>query len=361
MEQHAVPQEISSYQFHLVGDMTLKQFLELAGGVLVGVFFYALQIPGIIKWPLILISAGAGAAIAFIPFEERPLEQWVFAFFRAIYMPTIFDWDNTSKEEVFAPEEAAQTMPAPAATSVKPSFPNKLEEAEVSFLSRVSKLFTPSLTTVELKQTPPVSSVPTTPPVAVPKPVAVNTNTIPLSQNSVPNARLISMEQVNPVVAQPQTGVSSTPKVQVPTIPTISVPAGGAAFSPAQQTASAAAPIQRTTVEQTLVGQTFSNTSQAQFSTTTGLTPPERPNTIIGQVVGSDGKIVEGAIIEIRDEAGRPVRALRTNKAGHFLSVTPLSNGKYQIITEVEGMQFDPQVFDAIGGIVQPIMVKARA
>ena len=36
METHPVPQNISSYEFRLVGDMTLKQFLYLAGGILLG-------------------------------------------------------------------------------------------------------------------------------------------------------------------------------------------------------------------------------------------------------------------------------------------------------------------------------------
>ncbi|MFA6462708.1 MAG: hypothetical protein WCT51_01505 [Candidatus Shapirobacteria bacterium] len=33
MEQHAIPQQISSYEFKLVGDMTLKQFLKAAVGI----------------------------------------------------------------------------------------------------------------------------------------------------------------------------------------------------------------------------------------------------------------------------------------------------------------------------------------
>jgi len=31
MEQHPIPQQISSYEFKLVGEMTLKQFLKAAG------------------------------------------------------------------------------------------------------------------------------------------------------------------------------------------------------------------------------------------------------------------------------------------------------------------------------------------
>src|SRR5581483_6076929 len=147
MEQHPVPQNISSYQFHLVGDMTLKQFLELAGGVLVGVLFYATSLPGIIKWPLILISAGIGAALAFVPFEERPLEQWIVAFFRSVYSPTLFHWEKVTGVKYFQ-DESTQ---APAeGQSVKASpfqnvpFLNKLESSENSYLSRLTNLFNPN-------------------------------------------------------------------------------------------------------------------------------------------------------------------------------------------------------------------------
>ena len=57
MEQHPIPQQISSYQFKLVGDMTLKQFFQVAGGVVISLIFYSLPLHGLIKWPLILLSA----------------------------------------------------------------------------------------------------------------------------------------------------------------------------------------------------------------------------------------------------------------------------------------------------------------
>ena len=40
-ESHPIPQQISSYQFRLVGDMTLKQFFQLArGGLDVASFLF---------------------------------------------------------------------------------------------------------------------------------------------------------------------------------------------------------------------------------------------------------------------------------------------------------------------------------
>src|SRR4030042_4631996 len=105
MEQHPIPQNISSYQFRLVGDMTLKQFFQLAGGIVVGLIFYSSPLLPIIKWPFTIGSALLGVLLAFVPLEERPLERWIFAFFRAIYAPTEFFWKRTTvKPKLFQDE-----------------------------------------------------------------------------------------------------------------------------------------------------------------------------------------------------------------------------------------------------------------
>src|SRR3989344_9690734 len=142
MEQHPIPQQISSYQFKLVGDMTLKQFFQVAGGVVVSLVFYSTTLHPIIKWPLILISAGLGAAMAFLPFQERPLEKWIIAFFRSIYSPTLYSWKKTEKPVIFFTETAVTpTIGAvPVGQSGEPNT-KKLEEAEKNFLSKIGSLF----------------------------------------------------------------------------------------------------------------------------------------------------------------------------------------------------------------------------
>src|SRR3989344_4455433 len=92
--EHPIPQQISSYQFRLVGDMTIKQFFQLAAGALISLLFYSSNLPAFLKWPFIAFFSLAGAAFAFLPLEERPLDQWVVSFFRSIYSPTIFHWDR---------------------------------------------------------------------------------------------------------------------------------------------------------------------------------------------------------------------------------------------------------------------------
>ena len=86
MEQHPIPQNVTKYQFHLIGDMTIKQFLMLGGGIVLAFISFKLTIlPTFLRLPLAGIFAGGGAALAFVPFEERSLDIWLINFFRAIY------------------------------------------------------------------------------------------------------------------------------------------------------------------------------------------------------------------------------------------------------------------------------------
>ena len=71
-----------------------------------------------------------------------------------------------------------------------------------------------------------------------------------------------------------------------------------------------------------------------------------------------DRKIIEGVILEIKDSNGRPVRALKSNKAGHFIIVTPLQNGKYEVTIEKDGFKFEPVSFDAIGNMIPAIAIR---
>ena len=78
--EHPIPQQISAYQFRLVGDMTIKQFFQVAAGALIALLIYSMAIPYYVKWPLVLISFLSGVAFALraggvaarLGFGERP-------------------------------------------------------------------------------------------------------------------------------------------------------------------------------------------------------------------------------------------------------------------------------------------------
>jgi len=331
-QQHPIPQQISSYQFRLVGDMTLKQFFQVAGGALLSLLFYASGLPGLIKWPLVIFFALLGVALAFLPFEERPLQQWLFAFFKAVYSPTLYFWKKTERPESFFKEEVAvpeERIIAPhgekALQTYLQSLPgrgisifSKLEEAEKSFLSKITNLFGP---TTQLPAQPPVATG--QPQTSEAKLKVPKSQPTPLVPPGFKPKIVIEEKEAKPAQPQPQQVIS-------PVAPTLAAQ-DGISGQAAQFSIEAAPPL-----------------------------PPEKPNTVTGQVMDAAGKIVEAAILEIRDVAGRPVRAVKTNKVGHFSIVTPLQNGKYEILTEKEGLVFDPVSFEATGTIIPPIAIKAK-
>ncbi len=320
MENHAIPQQISSYQFRLVGDMTLKQFFQLAAGLLVSLLFYASPLPAIIKWPLIIFFALLGVALAFLPFEERPLSRWILEFFRAIYSPTLFSWQKTTVQPVFFQEEGIPTA-VPMGKIIAPGgeaalqkyltvtpeerqgILSKFEQEETNFLSKLTGMFGAAFA-----------------PAAAPI--------------------FTSQKGAFTIPANAPTKIVVEEKPQ-----------------PAPQ---AAKEVQFTPIAPVVTGDHISGIA-AQFSAESAPPgPPTVPNTIVGQVLDANGKIVEGAIMEIKDIAGRPVRAFKTNKLGHFMIVTPLMNGQYEIMTEKDGLNFEAVTFEAKGEIIPPIAIRGK-
>ncbi len=110
MKQHPIPQDITNYKFHLIGNMTLKQFAEVAVGVVLAFLVYKTNLIDIVKWPLIFLCAGLGAAVAFLPIEERPLDHWIKTFFKNIYKPTKFFWKKTNKVADFFNYQISSTQ-----------------------------------------------------------------------------------------------------------------------------------------------------------------------------------------------------------------------------------------------------------
>ncbi|HQM15653.1 MAG TPA: carboxypeptidase regulatory-like domain-containing protein [Candidatus Woesebacteria bacterium] len=113
MREHPIPQDITGYKFHLIGNMTLKQFAEILLGVTIAFIFFKSGLPGIIRWPAVLLFAGTGAMAAFVPIEERPLDHWIITFFKVLFKPTKFFWKRKPKiPDLFSykPSEADEDL-----------------------------------------------------------------------------------------------------------------------------------------------------------------------------------------------------------------------------------------------------------
>jgi len=85
-----------------------------------------------------------------------------------------------------------------------------------------------------------------------------------------------------------------------------------------------------------------------------------RPNVISGLIADASGTPLEGAIVVVRDQNGIPLRALKTNKLGQFLSATSLNDGTYSIEIESELVKFNPITINLIGQVLAPLEIKAK-
>lgn len=95
--QHAVPQNIMDVEFKIIGDMTMRQFTYLL--IFSGLAYASFVLfDNVFKWFLVIGFALAGVAFAFIPFQERGLDEWVVNFLRAMYMENQKVWRKEPEE-----------------------------------------------------------------------------------------------------------------------------------------------------------------------------------------------------------------------------------------------------------------------
>jgi hypothetical protein len=322
MENHPVPQNISSYEFRLVGDMTLKQFLQLAAGIAVGVFFIRLQLLAIIKYPLALISFMTGVLMAFIPINGRPFSSWLLAFIKAIYSPTEYVWLPDSA--IAPPPSPVVPTPVPAVVPVTPPV-------------------TP----------PPISSV--LPPVSLsPLPQPVKVTEVPFSfKKPVP--------VVTPLVTQ--TTTATVPPIVRPPAPVLQVPVPPQKPSPiAKENLSAGPPVAPAKFTAPIPAPKTSAINSAPTAPTTNMiSSPTNPNILAGLILDASGQPLSATTVEIVDtKTGIPARALRTNKLGQFQIAIPLQPGSYNVLVEKEGFTFDQVSVQIRGSIVPPVIIQGK-
>ena len=333
MQQHPIPQNVTQYQFRLVGDMTLKQFLELAGGLLLAYLFFASNLIFIFKWPLIIISILFGAALAFFPIEDRPLDQWITNFLKVIYAPTRFIWKKTNKIpplfqfEAHAPEVVntiTKTLKAPVlSAAAKPV--SDLSEFEATKLSSLDSLFQ-----------------------ELPSVAIANATATPISQP--PEKPTISIRKLKPL-ENLENVVLHTPVAEPTAIPK-APPSPAASHEPLTSVVFSAPSAPLTSHESSTMSSPKKITLPAS---------PKLPNLITGVVVDQGEKLVEGAIVQIVSGDGIPQRAMKTNSLGQFYTSTPLGPGNYIIEVDKASLSFVPQQLVVNNSVLSPIELRATS
>ncbi len=342
MENHPVPQNISSYEFHLVGDMTLKQFLQLAGGILVGYMFFRLEIIAVVKYPLAGLSVLIGVLLAFIPINGRPFSSWLSAFVKAIYSPTEFVWipqaviDSVLPPPPVTPVTAPSPASPPASKSASPPIsappppPAKPAPAHTIVLPSFSEFIASklhrsgSVPVGKETTTSKVFGAPTTPP-------------------SAPNSQPVATSAPSDTASSSPSPASSISQ-PTPTLPTAPTTSSVSLYTKSSQ-----------------LPQTSTLVSAPSAPTTSLISSPTSPNILSGLITDDANQPLPQITVEIVDtNTGIPARALRTNKLGQFQIAIPLPAGTYNILAEKEGLKFDPVSIQVKGNIVPPVILQGK-
>lgn len=370
MEQHPVPRNISGFQFHLIGDMTLRQFGYLAAGVGIGYLVYkSAPFTTIINIPLALSCGFAGFAFAFLPIQERPLEKWLAAFIKSIMSPTQYLWYKNNpapdiltrtyalhiqtigpREQTASHKETNEKLRAYLATVPVPIH-ESLNAAEKRYIDKTLALFQTSATAAGSPYTPP-----NPPPTVTPHPSRQIVNKTPQETQVIPEPPI-------PVPAvQPKSQDTKPPKEENHLMQK-------QLTQLAAEKAALEKELQKLQQQLTNVGPppkiepsikvVSPKSAQAEVGM---LNYQQAPNLIAGVIKDPQKKLLPNIILTIKDKSGLPVRALKTNKLGQFSTATPLPNGTYLLEVEdpMKRYVFDVAQISLSGKVFLPIEIIAK-
>lgn len=334
MDTHPIPQNVTSFQFRLIGDMTLKQFMYLAFGLgvaYVNFVFVSTSLP-LIAWPMIISSSFLGIAFAFLPVAERPLDYWLASFLKAVYSPTKRVWSKAGKNydenalfikrlDLYARNHFT-TPPAVVIPKIQPQIARPLAA--------------PTAT----QPTPPSTQAPTTEELSKTVELAKQAQSLQMqivqTQKKLDTLRQGgTMEEVNQILTGLHQLVGQASQIK-------------------QQLAAVTheAPLPTAPTEVQVVTAPRPKPTQIILTST--------PNVINGIVTDAANNYLEAVVVVIYDKDGLPVRALKTNKLGQFSGATPLPNGRYTVQLEKDNLSFDALQITLAGNVLPPLMISAK-
>ncbi|MEN9328794.1 MAG: gwa2 protein [Candidatus Parcubacteria bacterium] len=281
MEQHPIPRQITTFEFKLIGFMTLHQFLYLLAFIPPAFIVYKLFPIPILNVILALLIFGIGAVMAFIPYQDRPLDQWIKNLWKRLNSPTQYTYHKhnppfyliqnlyfvTDPHKVLAHIESREKLAAYLATTQKQEAVDHRKKTMQSLLRKPSSQLA---TAVQPKMAHPVVQV---------------------------AAQAAAARQTTP---------AAPPVTRAPYVPQM---AGTSVMPPPQP---AAPPPNTPTIP-----------------------PPVMTSTkhpfIIGTIKNNKKIPVPGILVYIKDSKGSSLRLLKTNPHGMFASFNPLATGDYTL------------------------------
>lgn len=202
MDQHPIPQDVTGFQFKLIGTMTVKQFGYVAVGAILAVVLYYLPINSafgiILKVFLIPLLGASGVVVAFVPIDGRSIDVMATNFVKALFSPNQYIYKHQGRKMSFSSvttvrqtvaQQNAQAVAKPKTAasesnekqqklrafllSSQGGVKNDLDKKEASFLKAFTPVTTtpPSGTAAPAPKFTPVTPKPAAQPIMPPKPI----------------------------------------------------------------------------------------------------------------------------------------------------------------------------------------------
>ena len=363
MEEHPIPQDVTGFQFKLIGNMTIKQFAYVAFGVIVSVILYYLPISIIIKIFLIPLFGGGGILTAFLPVEGRPIDIMAANLFKAIFSPNQFVYQKMGRQFSFTHMPVPNTPPAPLQQNIHvPVAPDKREQLQTLLNTAPVQ----SQNELDKKEQAYLQSLSTPTSIAIPVPVAKPPSPpAPAPQPAVqPNAELLSKQeqQLTQELEQAKKDDAGNPKVELLERQVQALHFQRQQLEQQLQQLQTQLTASQKIQAQEAAQQRVHNIPKDQMRSQGLPHVSDTPNVIVGIVKDSRGNVLPGMLVEVKDKDGNPVRAFKTNQLGQFASATPLATGMYTIELEDPKNQhsFDVIQIAASNQILLPIEIVSK-
>lgn len=305
---------------------------------------------------MMLLFAGIGASLAFVPIEGRPMDLMISNFAKTIPNENRYIYRkrgvSIANFEVLTPPNTAATTTTASATPTQQASSNskkvllerrlrdttfKPDDQEAKFINNINSIFDTGQ--------------------AATQPVATTA--------SIPQATAI-VETPQAVVPEPEKPKDTPVVFQAPAVP-----------DPKKETTPPPAPTvdiqqQTTQAQEFQFNQAKENpVQQAPENNPTGTTTqtampqvgfpslPDVGNVVMGTVCDPRGKTLPNVLVEVIDENNIPVRAFKTNALGQFASATPLPNGSYKMVFDdpQKNHDFQEVSIELNGSIFMPLQI----
>ncbi len=101
MDQHPIPRQITTFEFKLIGFLTLHQFMYLIVFIPLGYVIYRIFPIPLLNIVFGFLVGALGPAFAFIPINDRPLDVWIRNFYKRLTSPTQYIFHKENKPLYF--------------------------------------------------------------------------------------------------------------------------------------------------------------------------------------------------------------------------------------------------------------------